>query len=829
MNLNQPAWIKQIKKEKEIPDQITIISGPIGANRSCYTGAGVDGIIQPGKMAGQVHEGEGVINANAMQNLDPEEFQALQSSLESGQLNKNAFRASIGLPPVQGYATGGIVDPLKNQNATSPLELPTGTLGATPVNGGTEASKVAGGSVVNSTLDLPTQTLGANNAASSSAKNQAGTSNTLLPGLSKDDSNLVMNNARNQATGKAYEPFDIAQTEILSKAARNLQATNANAVAKAGLTGQGAATEMIKNTNQGLMENLSSNLLDRATQKQDMMNTGTNQLLNIGQQVESFNQLNKIDTGKRINTLIAGGNDLSSITNDTMLRNQIAKDLGVDVNGQTVTNEIQTLYNASVDTNADTYGGDAEKLLQDYVNSGKTVNDAMQDKNLFRKTALSMRLNPDDTANAEAINAEIKNRFEDASLNDVDRAFKNITDSGLITDEVKSVSGWENDLKGMVRDLATKGYIDPETGGIKEGAVVEWPWEDPDTYFKYNDWNGNEVTDSNYNQATPIDVTDNGTTYKNANGQAVTQADANAQWEKLNPDEKELYFNTEKGTFDRQTFLDKFFRTTQGANGETVAVTTRNAFDDKLADKTYAGKMGDAIDSWSTTEVYPGDPAKDGTAGDPIGADQFLFYDKYGNAQVESKEKGKLGYIWQQLSDKYNNGTLLSTAQFKGLWSEGKGWYVDDDGTITNLDTKGNNTVTLNKANELYGTWSSGSRLLESEAAALSSQWDKLPADKKATPTPFDFNKEQMTYWNDGSGKNRWSMKGDVTEWVSKNVGRLWKDEKSGRVYEIRGQNNPNDRKSTATIKLVDITTGHEVEFVNSTNGKALPQEVYNG
>lgn len=133
MEYNQPLWIKQLKKEPTVKEQITVLSGPPqrSASPARYTGAGIDGVIQPGKMANtQVHEGEGVINANAMQNLDPGEFQAFQRSLETGNFNKPAFRSLIGLPPVQGLQTGGIVgSPLEEENKLhSPCYLPIITL-----------------------------------------------------------------------------------------------------------------------------------------------------------------------------------------------------------------------------------------------------------------------------------------------------------------------------------------------------------------------------------------------------------------------------------------------------------------------------------------------------------------------------------------------------------------------------------------------------------------------------------------------------------------------------------------------------------------------------
>ena len=65
-----------------------------------------DGTVKPQKMAGEVHQGEGVVPANAMQNLSPEEFWAFVQANQQGKLDKNEFRKAIGLPPMQQYYAG---------------------------------------------------------------------------------------------------------------------------------------------------------------------------------------------------------------------------------------------------------------------------------------------------------------------------------------------------------------------------------------------------------------------------------------------------------------------------------------------------------------------------------------------------------------------------------------------------------------------------------------------------------------------------------------------------------------------------------------------------
>lgn len=119
--MKQPDWLinhMQENKKPVVKEQITIIArgpmrreglektmgGPISTSRQ--TGTGVDGRLQPGKLAGDVHEGEGVLSANAMQAIPADVFQALTKHAEQGTLDINALRAAVGQPAKPGYRTG---------------------------------------------------------------------------------------------------------------------------------------------------------------------------------------------------------------------------------------------------------------------------------------------------------------------------------------------------------------------------------------------------------------------------------------------------------------------------------------------------------------------------------------------------------------------------------------------------------------------------------------------------------------------------------------------------------------------------------------------------
>lgn len=129
----QAQWALNYKKqmEEEVPQQYTVVKrfpkqsegygadsvsretqGIVAAepmSQPRYTGNGVDGTIQPGKMVDmQVEEGEIIIPANAAQNFTEEEIHALNNAAAKGTLDKNMFRKSVGMPEAMSFQTGGI-------------------------------------------------------------------------------------------------------------------------------------------------------------------------------------------------------------------------------------------------------------------------------------------------------------------------------------------------------------------------------------------------------------------------------------------------------------------------------------------------------------------------------------------------------------------------------------------------------------------------------------------------------------------------------------------------------------------------------------------------
>jgi hypothetical protein len=140
MALKQPAWVKEAKAP--VKEQITIVAasplrtgkaqlhGPIGKTGNApdemeeqgmtmepipmrgetrYTGEGQDGELDPNKVAGDVHEGEIVIDAATAENIPEDIMQALVEKFQSGEATSedtNALRQALGIPEQEGYSLG---------------------------------------------------------------------------------------------------------------------------------------------------------------------------------------------------------------------------------------------------------------------------------------------------------------------------------------------------------------------------------------------------------------------------------------------------------------------------------------------------------------------------------------------------------------------------------------------------------------------------------------------------------------------------------------------------------------------------------------------------
>lgn len=135
MSMKRPDWImdkiRAVESKPKPRDQITIIAmNPAGRSgqampisTSRMTGAGVDGMVQPGKVAGDVHEGEMVLSANATQALPEDVRTALTQQAEEGSIDVPALRAALKLQDRPGYAIGSFGAPIRMPQVTAPMPI----------------------------------------------------------------------------------------------------------------------------------------------------------------------------------------------------------------------------------------------------------------------------------------------------------------------------------------------------------------------------------------------------------------------------------------------------------------------------------------------------------------------------------------------------------------------------------------------------------------------------------------------------------------------------------------------------------------------------------
>ena len=876
--MNQPSWIKDMKKGKVIPDQITVTGraksippdslpmgmfsqnggeGPppppqrqntqlpmgVSPQGSRLTGTGVDGSLQPQKMAGQAHEGEGILSANAMQNFTPQEFESFSRALEGGVIDKNLFLQSIGEPAVKEYASGGIV----GEEPFKPIaDLPTGgIIGAANTQATPQSAPAETGIKPISTAEPSTASTATKTTLPTSTL--SGVATSRIPGLNANDSTTVMSNARNRASGKAFEPMDVQATEMLAKAGRNMQSTAANTVQRAGLNGQGAANEVVRNVDQSLMSNLTNDLLNRQIKKDEMMTGGAKDLITIGNAINA-NKASATDTTSRISQIISSGAGKAAVIGDMQLRSDIANTLGVPLNDAAVDTELNMLYDANVATNNKQFGSTANDLMKGMVDDGATIDQVLADDRIRRNTALNMGLDPDDLNNKTAIDGKINTWFKDLSTNEVDKTVNDYIDSGLLDEDFTKVDGWREDLTNTIQDMMNNSDWDYETNAPKEGSGM--PWDNPNTYFKYNDWNGNEIGTENYTVDGEITIEGNGTKFINKAGGAVTNTEATAVWNTLNSSDRTKYFKS--GEMDVEQFLKDNFRVTTGPDGKQLPVTTKDDYFDMISDPEYSGKINTFLEMWNDTSMETNDNEETGT-GETASITQYTYYDESGNPQVTEKING-LGFIYQQLSDKFlGNGELLdeSKGQFSQYWNNGKGWIVNKDGVITNLDSQGVNTeaittaqkalepllaatrsgkagtqTTLRNGDTATATPTSGVKtidvtntLLESDAKAIVAAWDTLDPSIKATGD-FILETKPTNYHYDAGLSSEYHLTSDMRDWIDDNIGRLYLSKTDGRIYQVAGANLKASRGSVGSVKLIDAVTAQEVEFANYNVGK---------
>jgi hypothetical protein len=804
------------------------IPAPMSAP-SRMTGNGVDGIPQPSKMAGQVHESEGVLSANAMQNLAPDEFTAFSSALESGSLDKNAFRQAIGMPPVRGYQSGGIVEeeranstPIGNQTA-APSMAPLTTA---PTAQSTPKSVITPLSSLNVHASKPV-TSTSTPVNNTQTQNQTATTIPVQPKIPSIEPLKVSIPKQQTQPQQVITPMSAlnAQTAYENKLLTGQGAAQAAADAATQQTlaqqnaSQARSTNVMAELNR-TQENANDELRSNLTQ-QNVNNLVTFQNLDLNTNQRNEQVLKNVQN--RLSTLFIGGSSLEKAKTDQTLRDAVKSYLGQNASEIDIDNEIALQYNGQAEANKSTFATNSETLIGDAIDTNKTIDQIVNDPSIRRN--IGGFLGPN--ATEDQITTEIKARYDQIKKPDVDRIFDNMVNNGWVDSDVMNVKGWEDDLKQTIRDLRMKGILDKD-GNIKDGASVEWPWDAPDTYFKYNDWNGNAAAGGKYDQTAVIALTGNGTDYKTADGKAVTMADANKVWDSLSPLEQEEFFKD--GKPDIESFLKKYFKTSKNKNGDSSFITDKESFDqDVIDDPDYLSGITALADEWVSAASYPDDPDAFGeSAGKPLSTAQFLYYDDNGEAQVTGKSDPKLAYIWQQLSDKYNNGDLLTADQFAAKWQEGKPWRIGSDGTIKNIDTP-NKEVDSGEREyiQALSNWdkTSTKQIDTNIVSALKniSEEDMLKnTDIFANGTisadsPYEtYNKKKYTgsyllEETDNYAGN--SISNQLRTWVTDNKGKFYRT-KGGVTYQILGY----EVDGGDNVVLRDVNTNKIIEW--GSNGK---------
>lgn len=951
----QPQWIKDYKNGKTagkpVAEQVTVlrrtppaahnpnirpmVSGSAPAQpmaipqpMSRLTGAGVDGQLQPQKMTGQVHEGEGVINANAMQNLTPDEFNAFSQALESGQLDKNVFRRAIGLQPVSGYVLGGIVSPNNNggfrlppdpinrklatqinDSRTTTTETPK-TVTATPTQRVEPIQNVEPKTISTESIGLQpppkaapqtvtatpiqrvepiqqpeTKTISTESIGLQPPKpvtevktvdpnpktpsEQVTTLPTPQPysfvnAPAPTDRQTYYNDLFTSATGKDYrgtaamaqENYDNSLMQRSGAADAAKEAAVAQELNQAGVSASGKATQLaelnrtqsesedelrnkLANTFTGNLSNFSN--IDIA-QRNQALNEKQKALDNYRYDTEAatakettdynrkwnederaYQRAKDAEEGKtesrakmeeRFGLLFNGGTTLTDAYNDVALQNMVKDYLGPNATPEAIQKEIALMFNSATENNRDTFVADSEKYIGKAIDDKRSIDEILNDQNIRRKVAGYLGPN----ATADDINKEISTVYKELNKPAVDRIFETFSEN-WVPENIKQVAGWDTDLKECVSDMFLKGFIDKD-GNVKEGAVIEWPWEDPDTMFKYQDWNGKKVVAGTYDQAQTINIDGNGTKYVNASGGAVTMADANSKWNSILSSDRSAFMKN--GEIDTATFLAKYFPTTKDSNGNTVALTTRDAFTQKvLDDPKYLDTVEKVLAEFQSGGEYPGERGKDYKAGEPIESGQFIYYDENGDVKISGKnEKNKLAYIYQQICDKFNGGDPLSSGQFSEYWRDGEGWRVADDGTIKNIDTRGKAVDNSNLSGiQNLSTWqkTSTDTFDKTTISALS----KLSAEDRAKDSNFVDTPEgwgeffldtQNTPMFTGNKKKGWT--GEGQKWVFRNIGKLYRSS-DGKIYQVIGTNNDNGE---AHVLFRDMSNNDVVKHNLKTN-----------
>jgi hypothetical protein len=100
---------------------------------------------------------------------------------------------------------------------------------------------------------------------------------------------------------------------------------------------------------------------------------------------------------------------------------------------------------------------------------------------------------------------------------------------------------------------------------------------------------------------------------------------------------------------------------------------------------------------FTSSAKYPGTPGngQNGTSTDPNAGvslstlNAYQYYDDKGilhsDGSTADGGDSQLNKIWLQFSQMFTPGKIMTAQEFKVKWNEGKGWYINSDGIVTNF------------------------------------------------------------------------------------------------------------------------------------------------
>lgn len=411
----------------------------------------------------------------------------------------------------------------------------------------------------------------------------------------------------------------------------------------------------------------------------------------------------------RIAMLYSGGkNSFDQISKDTTIRADVASAIGADdktPEGQAaITAEIQNRINAYQSGNVDAFAGDLEKLIGSAFDTFGTEDIqgghafVLSDNKVRNAAAGFLGIDPlsENVNDQQKINDYINKVWETGYAKTESKAifekWKYNYSSSL--GNMKDTPGWEGMAIATIEELNNSGQIDSE-GKVLEGAAIDWPWNNPDTYFKFTDFNGDNIAyDANGNKPAgydsqvvkvggkPFEYTDAVTGEKSQ----ITFGAAQAAWDDATALERLTY--SKNGSPDIQSFLKDKFGTTKVGQGTVFNnMTDYNAAYESGDWKTYfdgngGDTQGNIADNFSAG-TYPAG-SQQGDEKTPVPAGQFVVYDKDGNATIKKSSGLDARNIYMQLSTAIK-GSPMNLSEFQSAWGDGSKFIIGENGKILNM------------------------------------------------------------------------------------------------------------------------------------------------